>query len=364
MENQRKQLLKMIEEGRISAEEAFKLLEAMEREEKEAKQKEEKAVEVSPFLDEKAFQKEEPPRERDLKKKVFSFLDQTVKKIKDTDLDFNFGTSYDVNQIFQHSDVEVSSLDLDIANGNVTIEPWSQNEVRIECSAKVYKVNSQEEAKKLFSQETIFSTEEGKIRFNVQNKGIKVKAHLFIPNVEYNEIILRTFNGPIVGKDLKIGNLKAKTANGSLSFENIRGEKGEFETVHGALSLQNISLNKCEGETINGAINLRGEARHVDLQTFNGSIEQYLIQPSQYVFLKSTAGSIKTFFAPGAFIDGSIRSNFGNLTCNLPNVHILEEKNEKIQKVLKFRSINSGESVTKIVAESRTGAIGLYEREV
>lgn len=74
-----------------------------------------------------------------------------MKKVKEVDLDLNFGHSFDVQHIFQFKDNDFSSVELQIANGAVNIVPWEDEDIRAECQAKVYRVDTQEA-----SRETLF----------------------------------------------------------------------------------------------------------------------------------------------------------------------------------------------------------------
>lgn len=75
-----------------------------------------------------------------------------MKKVKEVDLDLNFGHSFDVQHIFQFKDNDFSSVELQIANGSVNIVPWEDEDIRAECQAKVYRTDSQEAARDAFLQ--------------------------------------------------------------------------------------------------------------------------------------------------------------------------------------------------------------------
>lgn len=75
-----------------------------------------------------------------------------MKKVKEVDLDLNFGHSFDVQHIFQFKDNDFSSVELQIANGAVNIVPWEDEDIRAECQAKVYRVDTQEALRDAFLQ--------------------------------------------------------------------------------------------------------------------------------------------------------------------------------------------------------------------
>ena len=51
-------------------------------------------------------------------------------------------------------------IDIDVANGNVTVIPWEQNDIRVECTAQVFRFETMEEAEKEFLKEVVFEVVE------------------------------------------------------------------------------------------------------------------------------------------------------------------------------------------------------------
>lgn len=365
MTEKRKQILKMVEEGRLSAAEALTLLEALDYEEKKAKVKTDEMVqELSTVVSggKKSSGYQQSPPQNSFKDKFLSFIDQTVKKVKDLDLDFNFGPSYEVRHIFQHSASVIRQIDVDVTNGSVELLPWESQDVRVECEAAVYKVESQDEARQSFLQDAVFGIDNGQLRFAVQKKHLKVKTKLYVPAAMYEFVKVRMFNGPIAAEGLQVRELKTKTANGAIKLKNIRAEEVELETAHGHISLDGSRARKCEAETINGLIRVDGVFETVDIQTFNGSITCYLKDDStQKMFLKTTTGSIDVYVPDTLAVDGDLKSNLGNFTCLLRNLEIVEEKNETVQKALRFQANKVQARTCKLFAESKTSSITIKE---
>ncbi|MCM3004537.1 DUF4097 family beta strand repeat-containing protein [Priestia koreensis] len=359
--DKKKQILQMVEDGKLSVDEALVLLNSLENESSPGQQVSNSKDVSTVVLDKepKAFYKEKvaaPP----LKEKLMGFVNQTLKKVKDVDLDFNFGPSVDVQHIFQHAEAYLSELDIDVANGSVTLIPWQSQDVRIECEAKVYKATSQDEARKMFLQDVVFSIENGKLRFTIQKKQMKVAAKIYVPEFTYDRIKVRMFNGPIEGAKLMVKDLKAKTANGGVTFSELKGESVELETANGHILLKDSYMLKCEAETINGSIDIAGDYERTDIQTFNGSIKYHLSgDRGKKAYFKSTTGSIDVIIPDSLDLEGTLRSNLGNFNCLVENLEILDEKSETVQKSLQFKTHLGSSSPMKIVAESKTGSITL-----
>ena len=57
-------------------------------------------------------------------------------KLKEFDLDLNFGKYREVSHIFQQADASIHYMDIDIANGHVTVIELDQTDIRVECEAQ------------------------------------------------------------------------------------------------------------------------------------------------------------------------------------------------------------------------------------
>ena len=361
MIEERKRILKMVEEGKLTVDEALTLLEGLEQANNEKEQKHQEIItELSTEVKFKQAGKEDPYsyNQESVKTKFIHFVDNTLKKIRDLDLDFNFGHAVEVRHIFQHSDVLINQIDLDVANGSVNIKPWDTNDVRIECDAKVYKVETQENARQAFLQDVLFSIEGGKLWFAVQKKQMKVNAVLYVPEADYDRIKVRMFNGPISGERLKVKDFKAKTANGVISCNQMTTDAVELETANGHIKMLESQSQNCEIETINGTIHVTGVYEKVDFQSFNGNIIcSFQNNACHTAFIKTTTGNIDLYVPKDSSIDGEFKSNLGGFTCELPGMDVVEDKNEVVQKSLRFKVNKQADRPMRIIADTKTGSV-------
>lgn len=367
MNEEKKRILKMVEEGKVTAEEAFQLLAELEKANQTVEQKQAEIVnELSTAVKFDQAKKEETIHQRfqSTKDKIFEFVDSALKKIKDFDLDFNFGRSVEISHIFQQADVYLKDMDLDIANGTLKITPWNQNDVRIECFAKVFRVDNQDQARKNFLKDVIFAIEGQRLRFTTQQKWMKVDAVVYVPQAQYEKVRVRIFNGSIQGDQLAVENFRVKTANGKIDLSEINGKKLEAETANGHIKVRQSKIDDIEAETLNGAIKLDGDYQYVETQTFNGNLNTSLSgNRCKSVTAQATTGSIDISIPDGLAVSGEVKSNLGGFNVLLDGIHILEEKNEVIQKLLRFESIHQPESSIKVFAETKTGSISVQKSD-
>ncbi|BBP92532.1 hypothetical protein BsIDN1_61500 [Bacillus safensis] len=128
-----------------------------------------------------------------------------MKKVKDVDLDLNFGQSVDVEHIFfQFKDASLSHLDIQLANGSLNVMPWDDRDIRAECHAKIYRAEDGEQARQQFLNQLDCGLEGDKFFFiRTEKKTMKVNVTLYVPRIQYDKIKVKLFNGPIRGEKLK-----------------------------------------------------------------------------------------------------------------------------------------------------------------
>lgn len=367
MDEEKKRILKMVEEGKVSAEEAFNLLSELEKASQTVEQKQAEIVhELSTAVKFDEAKKDDTVHQRfqSTKDKIFDFVDSALKKIKDFDLDFNFGHSVEISHIFHQGDVFLKDMDFDIANGSLKIVPWNQNDARIECFAKVYRVDNQEQARGNFLKDVMFAIEGQRLRFTTQQKWMKVDAVVYIPETQYEKVRVRIFNGPIQADKLAIENFRLKTANGKIDLSEISGKKLEAETANGHIKIRHSQIEDIEAETINGAIKVDGDYQYVETQTFNGNLTTHISgSRCRSVTAKATTGGVDLFIPEGLAVSGEVKTNLGGFNVLLEGIHIVEEKNEVLQKLLRFESIQQTESSVKLFAETKTGSISVQKSD-
>jgi DUF4097 and DUF4098 domain-containing protein YvlB len=359
MKEERKRILKLVEEGKMTVDEALFLIEQLEQ---GKSQQQEKSTALSTDVKFEEAKKEDYKKEdfkfNSVKDKVLDFVDSAFKKIKDFDLDLNFGHSVDITHIFQQGDAYLNQVDIDMANGSVKVLPWEQRDVRVECSAKVYRVEDQDEARRKFLEDAIFTIENQKLRFSVQQKWMKVDAVIHIPKEEYENVRIRLFNGSIEGENLTVKDCRAKTANGKVFLGNLECGKLETETANGQISISGSAIKDLEAETINGAIKVDGSFDNIDLQSFNGNVTcKVNNNDCESVEVKATTGSIEVLLPEKTPASGELKSNLGSFTIELDGIQVIEEKSDMVQKNLRFKPADGGQKAVRLHADTKTGSI-------
>ncbi|MRG84746.1 DUF4097 family beta strand repeat-containing protein [Salinibacillus xinjiangensis] len=363
MEEERKRILKMIEEGMLSADEASELLDALDDAEKAQTngkkiQSDLPSTKVDWKNGEQHQKDQNDAHKHSTKDKIFDFIDSTVKKIKNADFDFNFGSYKEVSHIFQYQETPISSFQIEIDNGSVDVQTWNENEIRIECQAKVYKIENYDLARAELLKRLKVQMDNDRLNIVLGTKKIKADFKIFLPNHIYQSSAIKMFNGPVSLKDLQIPSLKVKTSNGKIHLQQVEGEDWEIESMNSNICLERVKSGKCEIETMNGSVKVDGEFKKIDSQLMNGNIQGYLRGMATHSgYFKTTTGSIHLHVPADLAIDGELKSSIGNVKCHLPNHKVMKSESEVLKKQVHFQSNVESTPFLYLEAESKTGSV-------
>ncbi len=361
MQEERKIVLKMIEDGKITAEEGIELLKQLGQTEK---QESEPKGYLSNDVDwENGRDYRGKYSQPSFTNRFTDFVEQAIQKIKEFDLDLNFGNSVDVDHIFHHHASTINKVDIAIENGSVQFVPWDESDVRVECKVKVYREKEVEAARKHFLDEVSFHVVDDKLRFKSREKSLKINATFYIPRQSFEEVKLYTFNGHINGETIEAKELEAKTVNGRITFDKVTGQKLALETVNGAINVLKVDAEKVEAKTVHGTVNLAVTGGEVDVETLNGTIKYKLTEKVRgKAYLKTTTGSIEMTIPADMKTEGEFKTVVGGFTCDLPQLEVLDEKKDIVNKYVTFVSNKGVEPVFYVEAEARTGSITIQNQ--
>ncbi|KPL59484.1 DUF4097 family beta strand repeat-containing protein [Rossellomorea vietnamensis] len=366
MNEERKRILDMLENGTISAQEAVALLEALDKKPHTSKPKEKDFLDefVSIFQDDKKEEKEHTSHSGNPKDKLMDFMNSALHKIKNFDFDFQWNQSVELSHVYQQPNTNFEKIDIDVANGKVELIPWDGEEVRVECEAKVYRTEDHEEARKQFMENTSFAVDGDTLYYSTQLKWMKVDSKLYIPKHQYKRISVRLFNGGLKAGDLDVQDLRAKAANGKIQIDRLTSKKAEVETSNGAISILNAKADHVEAESINGKVHVEGDISYSDVQSLNGNIVCALTgEKSDTVHAKTVTGNIDLFVPENINISGEAKSNFGSFKVELQGIDVLEEKNEVVQKSIRFSRKTDSADKLHLFAETKAGSVLIKKHE-
>lgn len=366
LSEERKKILKMLEDGKITVDEAERLLNALHETSEKADSREEQRAEESTALSEfvdwdRWDERKQTYKQRASGFKLSQFIENFIQKIKDVDLDFNFGSYERVKHIYQDHTDHFEAMKIKLKNGSVELFFWEYDYVQIDCDVQVYRVANSEEARNKFLQTVRFEIANETLFFGSDARDVKIRAAVYVPAKNYEFIECKLFNGSVSGQDVIAREIEVKTMNGSVSFANIELHKGEIETGNGAVTVQGTA-NRLEVETLNGAIDLSGSFRNLEAENFSGAITAD-VQAEGNASLQSTIGNIAVFVPNDVQVNGKLSSALGSVHCELHSFEVLDEKKEMAQRFLHFVTNKKESEILWLEASTKTGAIQVMERE-
>lgn len=379
MQNERKRILTMLENGTISMEEALTLLEAMEKKQPSTDNGSTQTAE-SKFTGEDANQDnakdftgqskgKDPSMDdfiEDIRKdfvtvgdRFMQFMQTTVERMKGFDFDTPFGGS----STFHHTIVkQADGLDeilIDVDHGSVSIQATENPEIRAEFTVKSFNGRSEEDAKKEFLDKLIFLKDEGKLRYLSDLKLSQVNVDLFIPKQDYRKISARLLNGTLHVRDIAVERISAKTSNGKVDVDRIDFKEAELEAGNGSIRLNDSTGETLEAETINGRVYVSGKLKDVEAKSLNGHVVVTTTdEAAQKIDAKTVSGSVEIYIPSDAPLRGEISTNMGRLDLQLNDVSKTTEQEQFLHRTIIFNKDVEGDSTPLHVhGEAKTGSV-------
>jgi len=354
LEQDKKRILQMVKDGTITIEEALSLLETLEEAEKISESTKQLSLDIDVEKNDSGpTDKKGKPT---LKDSIFSFVDKAFHKVKEIDIDFHH--SVDFSHVFYENAQMLHEINLEIANGSISLQPWDHSDIRMECKVKVYREKEIEEAKKKFLQGVTFQLKNGIFTFTSDQKLMKVETVVFIPSYRYEKIYTKLLFGNITIHELYAEEWIVKTTNGHIGGQWIEGNHATIESGNGRIELKHAFILKNETETINGSIHVEGKFHQLDLQTLTGRIFCHIHNRNiEKLFSKTVASPIHIQLSQGVVANGEVKTNLGNIDVSIDGIHITEEKKDFAQKKLCFQPIIQEDHSLTLFAESKTGSI-------
>ncbi len=286
MHEERLLILKMVEAGKITAQEAVELLEAMEAEEppkqdkiddtwrriekqgQEFSQKIERAVErlghsIEMKLEDSGLSEQLSNLPRLLSK--IPFLNTIAAEVHEFSQEYQGSFAPDLSEI---------PISLKNVNGSIVIEGWDQDTVKLVVTQKVKAKDREQALDKLIQIELPETgTAVDGLRVEVQEQSdTSVSYHLSVPRKNPYLVTLESTNGGCRLANLLAKRLRVKTVNGSVTVKQTKADSIYTETCNGSNNLDYVEAEDIKQHTANGSIHFVGSSPKIDCDTVNGSV--------------------------------------------------------------------------------------------
>nr|WP_106783787.1 DUF4097 family beta strand repeat-containing protein [Lysinibacillus timonensis] len=395
MENERKRIIQLVENGTISAEEAIVLLEALSKEKESTQERVPITVRVEKEDNNKT---EEPKFEKinreqktknnfedmfnnmfnnkdsnkkmnefihDLKQdlsqfsnKVMDLMNTTFTKVKDFDFEFPFGDKVELTKTYEFNNEEVRGFEIDIPSGKIDVVKGEGNKVLVEANVKTALVNNDEEKTKADFEQQFITLKEGKLDITTPSKMANVSLRLVLPEKQYEVLILRLMNGGITLSQLDAKLIKIKTYNGGVKGNQVQFVNATINSGNGAIELRHITGDSLEAETVHGKIYVDGKVEEVEAESVNGTVViTTTSETARKIKANTVAGAVELYVPKTVAIEGQVSTNFGKADVSLPDITIHSIDDQFLNKTFRFEKKVEDAPKLKILGESRTGTI-------
>lgn len=251
---ERIKILDLVAQGKLSAEQADLLLDALESQ-------------TQPKVDGKAAWDRATAEIKSFGSQMSSVLAQSMTELRrglETNLtNLSFGDHIAISLEREFAE-ETRSIRLDSVNGRIRVERWSRPYVRMYVQADV-RAEDQDKAREVLEQAVQVTETDDQASIRVLNRWDGARVHggridLYIPE-SLTELSLQTRNGAIFVDHATVDLLKLETLNGQIHLEHITAHELHASTQNGSIqlndSIQDIT-QEVYAESKNGSVTVRG----------------------------------------------------------------------------------------------------------
>lgn len=273
MKEEKMMILTMLEEGKITSEEAIKLLEALEDIEIPTEHNESNE-QIDNNFQEKKLSIPIPKFNslEDIGSDIKNALTNVFDGLKGIDNSFAFRYNYDTISTdldFDLSNIENPSLDLKAVNGSIRLRPTDNDKllIKVNCQFKNGLISPGEEYFDFYS-------DGNKIIFSPKyNSNISIKLDVSIPEKNYNEILLNSSNGKIDIEELNVNTLICTTSNSSIDVVEVNANDIDLTTKNSRIECRDTNAKIIKTYTTNSNIYLMDICcNEIDAKTANAKI--------------------------------------------------------------------------------------------
>ncbi len=322
-------VLNMLKEGKISEEEALRLLEAMGEDKGLGEEEENK------FRD---FEENVVGKITSSLEKLFKKTSETIQNIDFEDFNIGFGTSSgrfksrtEKSQSLEISEVENPHLKINIRNGRIQMYPWD-NEF-IECRAKI---NYDEKLVGLDHEFFVLKKEDRDIIIEpVYHIGgsqpFELNLEVSIPRRFFESMNISTTNGSVEVGLVETNYLEIESTNGKLMLNSNSAEKTVLNTTNAKIEIVDHSGKELHVTSTNGKIVLNGlYVKETEIKTTNGSVSvQDISNLCSKLSTYTTNGSIR--IGIGSFVRG-VKVEFNKMNKHTSKVNLSDRFTSIVQE--------------------------------
>lgn len=309
----------------------------------------------------------------DVTSQMGKFLKKTIKSVAQTvednvewkDINIKFPgvatTKFDKEYLFENATASI--LEFQIANGDIAVNFWDQEAIKIEANIKLYGKMEEETPLESFERRSEIMISEDRLLFKVPNKRVRIDLVMYLPRKTYDYASIKLLNGNVLVNEFDVKDLYIKSVNGDTKINNINASMVEIDGVNGNISILSGNILDSIIESVNSSVRLTAAPNNLSVSLVNGDI-RLSFNDNQMSRVKATTvnGDVKVAWSNEVGFEGEMKTSFGNIHNRLSEYEMVREKKEQMNKLLQIRRIK--EQMAQLDLSTTTGSIYLKDAEV
>lgn len=289
--------------------------------------------------------------------KMMTLMNTTLSKMNLGEVESPFGEKVEFRRSYAFRSDEVRGIEIDVPNGQVTFVPTDEFQLTVDVHVKTPKKTDGSDTEARFLEDFI-ELKDGKLEIGTHSKMSQVELAVKLPKKQYDVVLTKMLTGNCTMTDIEAKLLKVKTSNGSIKLERSEFEHADLYTLNGTVEVRFAKGDDLEVETGNGRIYIDGELKEVHAESLNGNVAVTTTSDAAYKLKASAiAGMVELYVPKTVSIDGRATSNFGKVDVGLADVEVRLSDEQLLSKSKQFTKIIEGAPVLKLNGEARTGNV-------
>ena len=288
--------------------------------------------------------------------RMMTFMNTTLSRVKSGEVPF--GEKIEFEKIFAFPEHEVKSFEIDIPNGKINFVKADDEQVMVKTFVKTPASKSENIDVEAQFLESFAELKDGKLEISTSSKLSYVELVISVPEKEYDVIVAKLLSGAVTLTDVSAKLIKTKTYNGGIIYEGGKFDHVDFQTVNGSIEVRFVEGADLEANTANGRVYIDGKIKEIEAESVNGHVVVTTSSNKAHKVKASTlAGSVELYLPKNVSLEGTTASNFGKVDVQLTDAQVHAEEDQFLRKTIHFNKIEEGAKLLKVNGESRTGSV-------
>lgn len=214
---------------------------------------------------------------------------------------------------FTYPNSQASVLDLKVANGDVTLRTWEQNDIQVDATIKLFGKMPADTPLDAFIDRSRIDVNDDHFVFQVPNRRIQADLVVSLPKRVYDHVTVRLLNGGVQMQGVEGKDFYVKNANGDMNFAGVKATMLETQGVNGSFKVNGGDIHELLIETVNGDIKVHTTPDTQSLQTVNGTVRITLDHDFEKLTASSVNGNVKLAVPQSIALNGDVKTRFGSV---------------------------------------------------